>query len=86
MIQYVLKLLGNLKLLDQPNMDYYKTLGLKKGCFQNDIYKAYRKLTIEICKAFEVLSDPVKRFNYDELMREEGKLCNKESSNNLDTD
>jgi DnaJ-class molecular chaperone len=60
-------------------MDYYKTLGVEKNSTPDDIKKAYRKLasqhhpdkggdTIrfqEIQAAYETLSDPVKKQQYD---------------------
>lgn len=61
--------------------DYYKVLGLKKNCNQNDIKRAYRKLAMkyhpdksnsdtsdifrQITDAYEVLGDETKRNQYD---------------------
>jgi len=66
--------------------DYYKILGLSKGCSANDIRKAYRKMAMkhhpdkggnpdkfkEITKAHEVLSNEEKRENYDKYGDEDG--------------
>lgn len=58
----------------------YKELGVEKNASQEDIKRAFKKLAIkhhpdkggdqekfkELCKAYEILSDPEKRRNYDE--------------------
>lgn len=63
-------------------MDYYKTLGLEKQSSQDEIKKAYRKLAAQhhpdrggdtakfqdISRAYETLSDPQKRSQYDAEM------------------
>lgn len=60
-------------------MDYYSILGLKRNATQDDIKKAYRKLAMKnhpdrggdsnqfakISEAYEILSDPQKRSQYD---------------------
>lgn len=59
--------------------DYYNVLGIKKDATESEIKKAYRKLALvhhpdkggdetkfkEIAEAYEVLSDPEKKSNYD---------------------
>ena len=62
------------------NKDYYNTLGIPRTASQDDIKKAYRKLAQEfhpdkktgdeakfkeVNEAYQVLSDPQKRSNYD---------------------
>lgn len=63
-------------------MDYYSTLGLKRGASAEDIKKAYRSLAMkhhpdrggdekkfkEISQAYEVLSDPSKKQMFDSGM------------------
>eukprot|EP00941_MAST-03F_sp_MAST-3F-sp1_P003382 g3382.t1 len=64
----------------KPAPDFYATLGLDKSCTLKDIKKAYRKLAMkyhpdrpkgdeqkfkEVSAAYEVLSDPKKRKEYD---------------------
>jgi curved DNA-binding protein len=60
-------------------MDYYETLGLKRGASEADIKKAYRSMAMkhhpdrggdekkfkEISAAYEILSDPQKKQMYD---------------------
>lgn len=60
-------------------MDYYSTLGISKNATQDEIKKAYRKMAAqyhpdkggdtakfqEIQKAYETLSDPSKKHQYD---------------------
>jgi len=62
------------------NKNYYETLGISKSASQDEIKKAYRKLAMqhhpdrgggdgdkfkEINEAYQVLSDPQKRQQYD---------------------
>ena len=68
------------------NKDYYKILGVDKGANKEDIKKAYRELSKqhhpdrggdeekfkEINEAHSVLSDPEKRAEYDNPMRQMG--------------
>ncbi len=62
--------------------DYFELLGLERNCSTNEIQKAYRKLAREshpdivgfsgedrfkkIKQAYETLSDPLKRQEYDD--------------------
>lgn len=66
------------------NTKFYRSLELTKDATPNDIKKAYKRLAVkhhpdkkgdpekfkEICRAYEVLSDPEKRKIYDELGEE----------------
>lgn len=66
------------------NSKFYQLLGVDKNATETDIKKAYRKLAIkhhpdkggdpeifkEICRAYEVLSDPAKRKAYDDYGEE----------------
>ena len=77
------------------NKEYYQILGLKKGASDDEIKKAFRKLSIkyhpdkqagksdkekkeaedkfkEINEAYQILSDPVKKNNYDKYGNPEG--------------
>lgn len=63
---------------------FYRVLGLDKSATTADVKKAYRKLAVrhhpdkggdsemfkEICRAYEVLSDPEKRGTYDDYGEE----------------
>jgi len=67
-------------------MDPYSSLGVQKGCSDDDVKKAYRKLVMkhhpdkggdpekfkQIQGAYEVLSDPQKRQNFDQFGNPEG--------------
>lgn len=68
-------------------MDYYNVLGVDKNASQDDIKKSYRKMSLKyhpdrkggdsemfkkINTAYEVLSDPQKKKNYDMTGNEEG--------------
>ncbi len=63
-----------------PNKDYYNTLGVQRNASEEEIKKAFRKLAHEhhpdkktgneekfkeINEAYQILSDPKKRSNYD---------------------
>eukprot|EP01053_Blabericola_migrator_P004835 Blabericola_migrator_1__4834@NODE_2538_length_2633_cov_265_940374_g1588_i0_p1_GENE_NODE_2538_length_2633_cov_265_940374_g1588_i0NODE_2538_length_2633_cov_265_940374_g1588_i0_p1_ORF_typecomplete_len418_score91_68DnaJ_C/PF01556_18/4_4e53DnaJ/PF00226_31/6_8e23DnaJ/PF00226_31/1_4e04DnaJ_CXXCXGXG/PF00684_19/9_1e15AntiTRAP/PF15777_5/0_14AntiTRAP/PF15777_5/0_0008DAG1/PF05454_11/0_47DAG1/PF05454_11/1_7e02HypA/PF01155_19/1_1HypA/PF01155_19/58_NODE_2538_length_2633_cov_265_940374_g1588_i012462499 len=66
------------------NTSFYEALGVEKGATGDEIKKAFKKLAIkhhpdkggdpekfkEVCRAYEVLSDPEKRRNYDEYGEE----------------
>eukprot|EP01055_Gregarina_sp_Pseudo9_P004115 Gregarina_sp_Pseudo_9__4114@NODE_425_length_2857_cov_75_667850_g402_i0_p1_GENE_NODE_425_length_2857_cov_75_667850_g402_i0NODE_425_length_2857_cov_75_667850_g402_i0_p1_ORF_typecomplete_len417_score96_41DnaJ_C/PF01556_18/8_6e53DnaJ/PF00226_31/6_7e24DnaJ_CXXCXGXG/PF00684_19/1_2e13AntiTRAP/PF15777_5/3_7AntiTRAP/PF15777_5/0_0028HypA/PF01155_19/2_5HypA/PF01155_19/1_9SerH/PF06873_11/9_5e02SerH/PF06873_11/3_4_NODE_425_length_2857_cov_75_667850_g402_i013682618 len=66
------------------NSSFYEALGVSKEATTDEIKKAFKKLAIkhhpdkggdpekfkEVCKAYEVLSDPEKRRNYDEYGEE----------------
>ncbi|KAI7896221.1 uncharacterized protein EV154DRAFT_547555 [Mucor mucedo] len=74
-------------------VSHYTTLGVPIYATKREIRKAYHKLFQEITNAFEVLSDPEKRFIYDcknnppnpttddapslQSMRQYGSLCDK---------
>ena len=65
-------------------MDHYQTLGVEKTASQDDIKKAYRKLAAKhhpdrggdtatfqsIAQAYDTLSDPAKRAQYDSPQQE----------------
>lgn len=73
---------GPSKPVDNESM--YKILGLERNCSEAEIKKAFKKLAIqhhpdkkgdpekfkEICKAYEILSDPDKRQTYDQYGEE----------------
>ena len=80
---------GNRMNQNVDNNKYYKILGIDKNSNEKDIKKAYRRLAVihhpdkggdpekfkEVTKAFETLSDPNKRKNYDQF-GEEGENMN----------
>ena len=80
---------GNRMNQNVDNNKYYKILGVDKNANEKDIKKAYRRLAVvhhpdkggdpekfkEVTKAFETLSDPNKRKNYDQF-GEEGENMN----------
>jgi len=67
-------------------MDPYASLGVQKGCAEGDIKKAYRKLAMQhhpdkggnpeefkkIQGAYDILSDPQKRQNFDQFGNPDG--------------
>ena len=72
-------------------MDYYKVLGVKEDSDQNEIKKAYRKLSLkyhpdkatgdakkfkEINEAFQHLGDTEKRNQYDFMKKNKGMRGN----------
>ena len=72
-------------------MDPYGALGLQRGATEDEVKKAYRKLALrlhpdkptgdaekfkKIQEAYEVLSDPQKRQNYDQFGNAEGPQGN----------
>ena len=70
--------------MEKATQSYYEILGIEKGATQEEVKKAYRKLSMkwhpdrnknvgaedkfkEIGSAYSVLSDPVKRREYDQM-------------------
>lgn len=86
-ILVLLSCLSPFTLSIQSTKDYYAILGVKKGCSDNELKKAYRTLAlkyhpdkveekdrdvaekkfVEVAEAYEVLSDPKKKEEYDQM-------------------